>query len=200
MKTLLDLIQEWAILSEAKSLARGVLPLDDEARWKELMEFYELLMAQDGLCAHPAVRYSAAEIRKVVSTRSRLRVRTDLEIMVMKDSEVHFARVGNLSCGGVLLLSDSSFEIGTVVLLHLANVSRGAEVLPTNGEIVWSADSGSSGSGTFRYRMGVQFAGLGAKEEESLDAYVVDCLETKLLSVSRDTLSSEFVKREGLAL
>ena len=77
------------------------------------------------------------------------------------------------------------------------HVSRGAEVLPTRGDIVWSAESGKQ-NGTFRYRMGVQFAGLGEKEEQSLDAYVVDSLETKLLSLSRDTLSSEFVEREQL--
>ena len=198
MKTLLDLIQEWTVLSDAKTVAGGVLPADDEARWNELREFYELLMAQDGLPAHPVARYSAGEIRKAVPKRSRLRVRTDLEIVVMKESEVHFARVGNLSCGGVLLLSDSGFDVGTGVLLHLANVSRGAEVLPTNGTIVWRADSGSE-NGTFRYRMGVQFAGLGPKEEKSLDAYVLDSLETKLLSVSRDSLPDDFVQREGLA-
>ncbi|GMR22614.1 MAG: hypothetical protein BMS9Abin37_0976 [Acidobacteriota bacterium] len=199
MKTLLDLIQEWAALNEAKTLAGGVLPPDDEARWNELREFYELLMAQGGLSAHPVARYSAAEIRNAVTKRSRLRVHTDLEIVVEKESEVHFARVGNLSCGGALLLSDSGFGLGTGVALHLANVSRGAEVIPTNGAIVWSVDSGS-GSGTFRYRMGVQFAGLGAKEEERLDAYVVDSLETKLLSVARDSLPADFVAREHLAL
>ncbi len=199
MKTLLDLIQEWAVLNEAKTLAGGVLPPDDEARWNDLREFYELLMAQDGLSAHPIARYSAAEIRNAVSNRSRLRVSTDLEIVVTKESEVHFARVGNLSCGGVLLLSDSGFGLGTSVSLYLANVSRGAEVIPTEGAVVWSADSGSSDS-TFRYRMGVQFDGLGAKEEEGLDAYVVDSLETKLLSVARDSLDADFVAREHLEL
>jgi Tfp pilus assembly protein PilZ len=199
MTTLLDLIQEWASLNEAKTEAGGVLPPKDEERWNELREFYELLMEQDGLCAQPLARYSASQIRRAISNRSRLRVRTDLEIVVMKDSEVHFARVGNLSCGGVLLLSDSGFETGTQVLLHLANVSRGAEVLPTRGDIVWSADSGST-NGTFRYRMGVQFADLGEKEERSLDAYVVDSLETKLLSLSRDALPKELVEREGLTV
>lgn len=199
MKTLLDLIQEWAVLNEAKTLAGGVLSPDDEARWNELREFYELLMAQDGLSANPAARYSAAEIRTSVANRSRLRVSTDLEIVVTKESEVHFARVGNLSCGGVLLLSDSGFGRDTSVLLYLANVSRGAEVIPTEGAVVWRADSGSS-NGTFRYRMGVEFDGLGAREEERLDAYVVDSLETKLLSVSRDVLDAGFVAREHLAL
>lgn len=197
MTTLLDLIQEWAALNEAKTEAGGVLPPEQEARWNDLREFYDRLMEQDGLCAQPVARYSARDIRRKVSRRSRLRVRTDLEIVVTKDDEVHFARVANLSCGGVLLLSDSGFDVGSEVLLHLANVSRGAEVMPTAGTVVWSADSGST-NGTFRYRMGVQFAGLGEKETKSLDSYVVDSLETKLLSLSREALPRTFVEREGL--
>lgn len=201
MRTLLDLIQEWASLTEAKTLARGVLPEPGEARWNELKEFYEFLMAQEGLCPQPAARYSADEIRQTVSSRSRLRVRTDLEILVMKNMEAHISRVGNLSCGGVLLLlSDSGFGVGTGVLLHLATVSRGVEILPTEGEIVWSVDSGSS-SGTFRYRVGVQFAGLGQKEEKILDDFIVDSLEMKLRSLSRDALtSSSFIERENLTM
>lgn len=197
MKTLLDLIQEWAVLNEAKTRGGGILPPDDEARWSELKEFYDLLMAQDGLSSQPAVRYSAADIRRAVSNRSSLRVRTDLEIVVMKDSEVYFGRVANLSCGGVLLMSDSGFDVGTTILLQLSNVSRGAEVLPTRGDIVWSNDSGS-GNGTFRFKMGVQFHGLGEKETQSLDAYVVDSLETKLLSLTHESLPPDFVTKERL--
>jgi hypothetical protein len=118
--------------------------------------------------------------------------------MVMEDYNVHVVRVGNLSCGGALLLSDSGFAAGTRLLLHLANVSRGAEVLPTHGKIVWRADSGS-GNGTFRFKMGVQFDELGEKQTQSLDAYVVDSLETRLLSMSRDALPAEFVAREGVS-
>jgi hypothetical protein len=198
MKTLLDLIQEWAVLNEAKTVAGGVLPPDQEARWNDLREFYDLLMDQDGLSDPPLVRYSAADIRRTVSNRARLRVRSELEIMVMEDYNVHVVRVGNLSCGGALLLSDSGFAAGTRLLLHLANVSRGAEVLPTHGKIVWRADSGS-GNGTFRFKMGVQFDELGEKQTQSLDAYVVDSLETRLLSMSRDALPAEFVAREGVS-
>lgn len=197
MRTLLDLIQEWAAINEAKTLAGGTLPDPEEARWDELREFYDFLMAQDGLCPHPAARYSAKEIREKVSSRSRLRVRTDLEIMVMKDGDVHFARVGNLSRGGVLLLTDSVFDVGSGLLLHLANVSRGAEIIPTEASIVWSADSGKS-NGTFRYRFGMQFTGLGKKEDRSLDDFIVDSLETKLLSLSRDALDSAFIEKEQL--
>jgi hypothetical protein len=199
MKTLLDLIQEWAVLSEVKTLAGGLLPPRDETRWNELREFYELVMAQDGLPSQPLARYSAADIRRAVSKRSRLRVRSDLEIVVMMDSDVHFARVGNLSCGGVLLHSDSGFEVATPIVVHLANVSRGAEVLPAAAQIVWHVDSGAS-NGTFRHRMGVEFSDLKDKEEQSLDAYVVDSIETRLLSMSREALSPDFFARENITL
>ena len=200
MTTLLDLIQEWASLNATKILAGGMLPEPGEARWSELKEFYEFLMGQDGLCPQPAARYSVDEIRQTVSSRSRLRVRTDLEILVMKNAEAHTARVGNLSCGGVLLLSDSGYGVGTAALLNLPTVSRGMGIMPTEGAIVWNVDSGSS-DGTFRYRVGVQFAGLGQKEEKILDDYIVDSLEMKLRSLSRDALTSSiFIERENLTV
>ena len=145
-------------------------------------------MAQEGLCPQPAARYSANEIRQTVSSRSRLRVATDHEVLVMKNAEAHIARVANLSCGGALLRSDSDFGVGTGVLLHLATVSSAVEIMPTEGEIRWSTDSGSSKE-TFRYRGGVQFVGLGQKEERILDDCVVDSLEMKLLSLSPDELA-----------
>ena len=51
-------------------------------------------LAQDGLFPQPVARYSASEIRQAVSNCSRLRVRTDLEIVVMRDDEVHFRARG----------------------------------------------------------------------------------------------------------
>ena len=120
-RTLLDLIQEFATLNESKTLSNGLLSREGEARWDELRDFYEMLMVQDGLCPEPASRFSAAEIRGKVVNRGRLRVRTDLETVVDLDADLHHARVGNLSCGGALLLSDEGFDQGTLVTLHLAN-------------------------------------------------------------------------------
>ena len=73
MKTLLDLIQEFAVLNEAKTLARGVLPPDSEERWRELKKFYDLLMVQEDYCERPACRCSIEEIRQGISARVRLR-------------------------------------------------------------------------------------------------------------------------------
>ncbi len=198
-RTLLDLIQEFAALNAAKTLAGGRLAAEGEKRWAELMKFYEFLMAQDGLCAQPASRFTAAEIRETVTTRNRLRVRTEMEIVVDRESNIHRAKLGNLSCGGVLLLWDEDCDVGAELTLHLANVSRGQSILPTTGQVRWRSDSGAA-DGSFRYRMGIEFNEVGPAEEKSIDAFVVDSLENKLLSLSRDALDPEFLRRERITL
>lgn len=199
MRTLLDLIQEYAVLSDAKTLAGGILPPEDEKRLAELKPFYDLLMAQQGLHPHPASRFTAADIRKVVTTRGRLRVNTDLEIVVVKNETVERARVDNLSCGGVLLFCDTLFGQGNGLTLHLANLARGAGTMATDSEVVWSADQGGSDI-TFRYKLGIRFLSLQESELESLDSFVVDSLENKLLSLGRDTLDPVFLSREQITL
>jgi hypothetical protein len=199
MRTLLDVIQEWAALNDAKTVAGGTLPDADEERWEELKSFYELLMVQEGLCDKPASRFSADEIRQTVTTRARLRVNTDMEVVVDKNGTVDRAKVGNLSCGGVLLLCDTPFAEANGLTVYLANVTRGAGVLPTESEIVWLADQGTSDM-TFRYKMGARFLDLGHTERRSLDNFVVDSLQNKLLSLSRDALDPEFLRREQILL
>ena len=199
MRTLLDVIQEWAALNDAKTVAGGTLPPPDEKRWEELKSFYDLLLAQEGLCDKPASRFSADDIRNTVTTRDRLRVNTDMEVVVNKNGTVERAQVGNLSCGGVLLFCNTPFEKGNGLTIHLANVTRGAGVLPAEGEIVWLADQGSSDM-TFRYKLGARFLDLGYTERNSLDYFVVDSLENKLLSLSRDALDPEFLRREQIIL
>ena len=199
MKTLLDLIQEFATLNEAKTLSRGVLPKAQETRWIELKRFYDMLMAQDGLAREPAGRFTADQIRERVAARGRLRVQTDLEIVVAQESEYHRARVGNLSRGGVLLHCDHGFEIDSSLTLHIANVSRDESVLPTGGRVAWRTEGGQTNE-SFRYRMGVEFQGLGPEEERTLDTFVVDSLETKLLCLGRSSLDADFMRRERLSL
>ena len=199
MRTLLDVIQEWAALNDAKTIAGGTLPPPGEKRWEELKSFYEFVMAQEGLCDKPASRFSADDIRSTVTTRDRLRVNTDMEIVVIKNGTVDRAQVGNLSCGGVLLLCDTPFEKGKGVTVQLASVTRGAGILPAESEIVWLADQGSSDM-TFRYKLGARFLDLGHTERNSLDHFVVDSLENKLLSLSRDALDPEFLRREQIVL
>jgi hypothetical protein len=199
MKTLLDVMQEYAALNDAKTLGGGVLPRADEERWAELKEFYDLLMAQEGLSDRPAGRFTADDIRQTVTTRARLRVNTDMEIVVVQKATVDRAHVGNLSCGGVLLLCDTPFGKGGSLTLHLTNIARGAGILPADSEVAWLDDQGPSDT-TFRYKIGIRFLALGESERNSLDSFVVDTLENKLLSLSRDALDPEFLRREQLVL
>jgi hypothetical protein len=48
--------------------------------------------------------------------------------------------------------------------------------------------------------MGLSFIDLGQSGQQRLDTLVVDSLENKLLSLSRDALDAEFVRREQLVL
>ncbi len=199
MATLLDLIQEWASLNEAKTMAGGVLPESDEIRWREMRDFYELLMAQEGFCAVPAARHTAHEIRQTVASRERLRISAEVDTIAVKSSNAQAVRIGNLSCGGALLLSDVGWDLGSAILVHLSTFSRSGDLPPTNAQIAWNADSGVK-NGAYRYRMGVQFLELGPKEKTILDEWVVESLESKLRSLSKDVLDREFIAREGLAI
>lgn len=199
MKTLLDLIQEFAVLNEAKTLAKGVLPPDSEERWQELKEFYDLLMAQDDYCDRPARRYSMAEIRQRISARVKLRVRTEMEVIAQKESDYVSASIGNLSCGGVLLKCGTAFDVGTPLTLHLTSVERGEEVIVTQGDVVWLTNGVAAGSGP-RYKMGICFAELESDVQNKLDAYVVESLEKRLLSLPLTKLDPEFLRREQLEL
>ena len=199
MKTLLDLIQEFALLDDAKTLGGGVMPPVEEKRWQELKDFYDLLMVQEGFRETPVARFSSEEIRRQVSNRMKLRVRTDMEVIVQRQSDFTSARVGNLSCGGALLLCDSLFEIGSPLTLNLTQIQRREGIIWVEGEVVWYSNGGVTQSGP-GYRMGVRFVGLEKEEGDKLDSYVVENIENRIQSLRADALSPDFVQREQLAL
>ena len=199
MRTLLDLIQEFAVLNEAKTLAKGVLPPDSEERWQELKEFYDLLMAQEDYCERPASRYSMEEIRQSISARVKLRVRTEMDVIAQRESDYVSASIGNLSCGGVLLKCSTAFDVGTPLTLHLTSIERGDGVIVTHGEVVWLTNGVTAGNGP-RYRMGICFAALETDVQSKLDCYVVESLEKRLRSLPMNKLDPEFLRREELEL
>jgi Tfp pilus assembly protein PilZ len=199
MKTLLDLIQEFAGLDDAKTLAGGVLPPAEEKRWQELKDFYDTLMMQEGFREDPVARFSADEIRRHISNRMRLRVRTDMEVVVQHQSDFTSARIGNLSCGGALLLCDSQFEIGAPLTLHLTRIQRREGIIWVEGKVVWHSNGGAEQSAP-RHRMGVRFVGLEKDEQTQLDSYVVETIENRILSLRAEALSPDFVRRERLTL
>jgi hypothetical protein len=198
MKTLLDLIQEFAVLNDAKTLGGGILPPVDEKRWQELKNFYDLLMEQEGFCERPVARFTAEDIRRQITNRIRLRVRTDIEAVVQHQSDFTTAHIGNLSCGGALLLCDNLFDIGALLNVHLTQIQRRDGIIWVDGEVVWHQNGGVKSCP--RYKMGVRFTKLEKDDWARLDNYVVENIETRLLSLRSDALSPEFVNREQLAL
>ena len=197
MKTLLDLIQEFAVLNDAKTLGGGILSPPEEQRWRELRDFYDILMVQEGSREQPVARFSADEIRQHVSSRIRLRVRTDMEVSVQHETGSLSCRVGNLSCGGALLLCNSSLDVGSRVTLRLNHIERREGVLWVQGDVVWQR-SGSPDSDP-RYQMGIRFVGLEKNDWTKLDSFVVENIEHRILSLRENALQPEFVQREQLS-
>lgn len=197
MKTLLDLIQEFAVLNDAKTLGGGILPPVEERRWRVLKEFYDTLMVQEGFREQPVARFSADEIRKHVSSRLRLRVRTDMEVAVQHQTDFLSGRVGNLSCGGALLMCDDFIDVGARVTLHLTHIDRREGVLWVNGDVVWQRNGGPE-TGP-RYQLGIRFVGLEKNDWAKLDSYVVENIEHRILSLRADALHPEFVQAEQLS-
>ena len=62
MKTVLDLVQEFASLDDTKTRSGGILPPPSERRWAEVKAFYDLVMVQSGLPERRGRRFTASEI------------------------------------------------------------------------------------------------------------------------------------------
>ncbi len=122
MKTVLDLVGEFAALNDQKLRGGGKLPPDAERRWSELKGFYDLLTAHNGIARRPVSRhFSAQDIRRRVKDRQRLRVPTDLYAVVKVGEEYFPGRVMNLSGGGAFLTAEKMLPVDASLVLFLAN-------------------------------------------------------------------------------
>ena len=199
MKTVLDLVQEFASLDDTKTRNGGILPPPSERRWAEVKAFYDLVMGQNGLSKRRGRRFTAIEIDQRVVPRERLRVRVEIDLAVSHEAEYRSARVMDLSCGGILLVSGAAFEVGSRLTLNLVNI--GEAFRDTKGDVVWHGVPGSAQSMlAFPHRMGICFVALPETETAKLDALVLEILEQKLLTLDPTSLDADFVRREGLIL
>ena len=57
MNTVLDLIGEFGLLNDAKGIWGEKFPPESERRWRELKDFYDLLMSKSGIGPRPVVVY-----------------------------------------------------------------------------------------------------------------------------------------------
>ena len=82
MNTVLDLIGEFGLLNDAKGIWGEKFPPESERRWRELKDFYDLLMSKSGIGPRPVTRrFKPKEVEEKVTARERLRVPLENEMI-----------------------------------------------------------------------------------------------------------------------
>ena len=200
MKTVLDLVGEFAALNDQKVHRGGELSQDAERRWLELKCFYELLTAYNGIPRRPVTHhFSVEDIRRRVKDRQRLRVPTDLSIVIQCGEEFLSGQVLNLSRGGVFLAAERALPIEATLVLFLANPNN-ASLFEAKGKVVWTTDR--SGVTSLPQGMGML---LGEHDPDGLvrsqlDSIVIETLERHLSGLDASTIAPYFLERESLVL
>ena len=202
MKTVLDLVGEFAALNDQKVHCGGKLPPDAERRWSELKGFYDLLTANNGIARRPVSRYfSALDIRRRVKDRQRLRVPTDLYVVVKSGEEFFAGQVMNVSRGGAFLSAETIFPVEAKLVLFLANPYGGDTALfETEGKVAWTTESLEISD--LPRGMGMRLGGDDAQGlvRSQLDSIVIETLERHLSGLDASTIAPYFLERESLIL
>ena len=201
MKTILDLIGEFARLNDAKVQRGGKLEPEEERRFAELKDFYDLLMAHTGLTPRRVTRrFSAEDVLRKIPTRERLRVPLETEMIYSAGGEFHAGLAVNLSRGGIFLSARQLLPVNTPVTIYIASPDAiDHALIETPARVVWVAERGISTS-LLPPGMGVSFVSKKGLVETYLDAMVVDSLVRHLSGVDATLLAPEFIGRERIEI
>ncbi len=201
MKTVLDLIGEFAVLHDAKVMWGGRLPDEAERRWEELKDFYDLLMSKSGVGPRPVSRqFSAKDIEAKVTSRERLRVPLEMDMIFRAGEEFHAAKGVNVSRGGLYLSSPLVLPVNSTVTVYLASTDVTHEaLLEAPGEVVWASEEGRDHD-SLPPGMGISFTTQDGVLERHLDAMVIDSLVRHLSGVDANSLAPEFLLKERVEL
>ncbi len=197
MKKVLELLEEFGQLNDAKIESGGSLSPTEELRWGDLKEFYDRLMSisppKKGLDRR---RFLAFDLRKQVKHRGRLRVRTEMDVFFRFQKSYLPSQLVNVSCGGLFMGSEVLLSKGSRVRIYMPNLgSDYGELFETEGEVAWSS-AGASKSDLPR-GMGIRFCRMKGRAAEQLDAVVVDSLEERI-SLAADIPMPSFKKYKGV--
>ena len=201
MQTVLDLIGEFAVLNDAKVMWGGRLPDEAERRWEELKDFYDLLMSKSGIGPRPVSRqFSVKDIEATVTSRERLRVPLEMDMIFRMGDEFHAAQGVNVSRGGLCLTSPQILPVNSTVTVYLAiaDVAH-VSLLEASGEVVWATEEGR-GQDTVPAGMGISIATQEGGLERHLDAMVVNSLVRHLSGVDANCLAPDFLLKERIEL
>jgi len=201
MKTILDLIAEFAVLNDAKVRRGGKLDPDGERRFSELKDFYDLLMAHTGLAPRRVTRrFSAEDVLAKVTARERLRVPLETEIIFASMGEFHAGLAVNVSRGGLFLSARQILPVETPITVYLSSPDTiDHALIETPAKVAWVTERGISTS-LLPPGMGVSFVSKKGLVESYLDAMVVDSLVRHLSGVDATSLAPEFIGRELVEL
>jgi uncharacterized protein (TIGR02266 family) len=199
MKTVLDLIAEFASLIDAKIQRGGRLPLEEELRFAALKDLYDRVMNQTGLASRPVTRpFSAQEVLSKIPARERLRVPLETEMIFAAEGEYHAGVAVNVSRGGLFLSASQLLPVDSRVTVYLSSPGVGDQaVIESVAKVVWVAESGVS-SALLPRGMGVSFVEKKELVERYLDAMVVESLVRRLSGIDPATLAPELVGLDGL--
>lgn len=178
MKSELDLVGEFAELSDAKIDSWGSLPVASERRFEELKTFFDDLMRRrDEERLPPADRFETFEVRNAIPKGTRLRVPTSMNIFFCHGDTYAPARAANLSRGGIFLGSEVTLTPGERLTIYMPNLGRGYESLfETAVDVVWTTrDHLAPDRG-----MGVRFHDLYLDAEEQLESFIVAFLRDRI--------------------
>ena len=201
MNTVLDLIGEFSVLHDAKVMWGGKLPDEAERRWEELKVFYDLLMSKSGVGPRPVSRqFSAKDIEAKVTSRERLRVPLEMDMIFRAGEEFHAAKGVNVSRGGLYLSSPLVLPVNSTVTVYLASSDVTQEaLLEAPGEVVWANKEGKPRD-SLPTGMGISFATQEGPLERHLDAMVIASLVRHLSGVDANSLAPEFLLKERVEL
>jgi hypothetical protein len=201
MNTVLDLIGEFAVLNDAKVMWGGTLPRDAEKRWEELKDFYDLLMSKSGVAPRPVSRqFSAKDVEARVTSRERLRVPLEADVILKTGGEFFTAKGVNVSRGGLYLTSSLVLPAHSPVTVYLSSADVTHEsLLEARGEVVWSSERALERA-ALPPGMGISFAMQEGQLERHLDAMVIDSLVRHLSGVDANCLAPEFLLKERVEL
>ena len=201
MKTVLDLIGEFAVLHDAKVMWGGKLPNEAEQRWEELRDFYDLLMSKSGVGPRPVTRqFTAKDIEEKVTSRERLRVPLEMDMIFRAGEEFHAAKGVNVSRGGLYLSSPLVLPVNSTVTVYLASSDITHEsLLEAPGEVVWATEEGRD-EASVPPGMGISFTTQEGLLERHLDAMVINSLVRHLSGVDANSLAPEFLLKERVEL
>lgn len=200
MKTVLDLIGEFAILNDAKVSWGGRLPPGAEERWEELKNFYDLLMSYPPLGNRPVTRrFSKDDISAGLPSRDRLRVPQESDILFQIGGEYHTGTLVNLSRGGVFIETPNLLPVRADLKVYVASVrSTDEALLEVAAEVAWVTERGIPNS--VPKGMGIAFPARAPAVERRLDSMVIETLERHLSGLDATCLAPDFVVRERLTL